>query len=499
MQTASHVSLTSSQFPVIFEIVVNTASDTIELRSAVTVNEEIAKTVQQLVNDSESCLTYLSESPDDDISFPDVNNQSTCEWPTRRSQTQEAEKPADPQIVELIASELSAFLRIPAGNIREESSLLSLGLDSLKAVALSHRLRERGISIPPIDIIRAGSIRAVASASVREIEQDISSQDESGSSLGQVLWQDLTPESVRLDVNDQIEVTAATALQAGMLSQVTPTQVDNVHQVLNGSFYQTVASSGQLYAHAFTFKLQRSCQIEFLKEAWRKSVENLDILRTSFRFSAEVGRWAQVVHSSLDFKWTTEKRQSVDNAAKEFVRSLHLCDEDALHRPPVYLHHISSSSGEDYLIIVLHHALYDGISLPMLFDYVKAVYKGDPPSTTRFHTFSRRITSLEADTTDYWRTRLNGVHPWAFPRKASSTTDAWRTSKVVNVPKEAIDRFCRRYEVSAQSIAQAAWAKVLAKSSKCLDIVYGQVVSGRTMAGSEKIIGPVFVSTCIAY
>ena len=248
--------------------------------------------------------------------------------------------------------------------------------------------------------------------------------------------------------------------------------------------------------HAFTFKLQQSCQIELLREAWRTSVENLDILRTSFHFSAEVGRWAQVVHSSPDFKWTTEKRQSIDNAAKDFIHSLHFDAEDAFHRPSVYLRHISSSSGGDYLIVVLHHALYDGISLPMLFDYVRAAHKGEPPFTTQFHTFSRRIISLEARATDYWGTRLKGVHSWAFPRKVSPTADAWRASKIVNIPKETIDRFCRRYEVSAQSIAQAAWAKVLAISSKHLDVVYGQVVSGRTMAGSEKIIGPVFVSTC---
>jgi hypothetical protein len=223
-------------------------------------------------------------------------------------------------------------------------------------------------------------------------------------------------------------------------------------------------------------------------------VENLDILRTSFHFSVEVGRWAQVVHSHLDFKWTTEKRQSIDNAAGDFIRSLHFDAEDAFNRPPVYLRHISSSSGEDYLIVVLHHALYDGISLPMLFKYVKAACKGGPPSTSQFHTFSRRITSLEARATDYWTTRLKGVHPWAFPRKLSSTADAWRTSKAVNIPKETIDRVCRRYEVSAQSIAQAAWAKVLAISSNHLDVIYGQVVSGRTMAGSENIIGPVFVS-----
>ena len=278
-----------------------------------------------------------------------------------------------------------------------------------------------------------------------------------------------------------------------------PTWIRAVYQVLTDPFAQTVTSSGQFYVHAFTFKLQQSRQIEFLKEVWRTSVENLDILRTSFYFSVEVSRWAQVVHSSLDFKWTTEKRQSIDNAAGDFIRSLHSNAEDAFHHPPVYLRHISSSSGEDYLIVVLHHALYDGIPLPTLFGYVKATCKGNPPSTTQFHAFSRRFISLEARATDYWASRLKGVHPWAFPRRISSTADAWRTSKVANIPKETIDRFCRRYEVSAQSIAQAALMKVLATSSKHLDVIYGQAVSGRTVAESENIIGPAFVSTHPAY
>ena len=227
-------------------------------------------------------------------------------------------------------------------------------------------------------------------------------------------------------------------------------------------------------------------------------MENLGILRTSFYFSVELGRWIQVIHSSLNFKWTSEKRKSIDNAAKDFIHNLHFGTEDTLHCPPVYLRHVSLSSGEEYLIVALHHAIYDGISLPMLFNYVKAMYKSDPPPTAQFHTFSRRVVSLEARASDYWETRLKGVNPWAFPRKALSAADGWRTSRAVNVHKETIDRFCRRYEVSAQSIAQAAWAKVLAISSKKLDVIYGQVVSGRTMAGSEKIIGPLFVSTRFA-
>lgn len=188
----------------------------------------------------------------------------------------------------------------------------------------------------------------------------------------------------------------------------------------------------------------------------------------------------------------------MDSAAKEFIRGHYFEVEDTLHRPPIYLRHVSLGSlRENYLIVVLHHALYDGISLPMLFDYVKAVYNDESPLTAQFYPLARRITSLEARSTEYWESRLKGVQSWMFPRKVSSTVDAWRASKVVNTPKEAIDRFCRRYEVSAQSIAQAAWAKVLATYSKHLDVVYGQVVSGRTIAGSDEIIGPMFVSAYI--
>ena len=101
----------------------------------------------------------------------------------RQPRTPETDGPADPWIVEIIVSELGSFLRIPADNVREESSLLSLGLDSLQATTLSHRLRERGIAIQPIDIIRTGSVRGVASALVRESEQDTPSGEESISEL----------------------------------------------------------------------------------------------------------------------------------------------------------------------------------------------------------------------------------------------------------------------------------------------------------------------------
>ena len=216
-----HNSLRPSQFPIVFEVVLNTARDTVEIRSAVAVNEEVTKTVQRLVDEFETCLTYLSKSPEDYISLSDAASRAPPESPMDQSRTQEG-KPADPKIMKIIISELCAFLRVPTEHVQEGRSLLSFGLDSLKAAALSRRLRERGIHISPVDIIQAGSVRGVASVSVIERQEETSTPEESDSKLDRLLKQDLPAELVRLGNDDEVKVTATTALQAGMLSQVTP-------------------------------------------------------------------------------------------------------------------------------------------------------------------------------------------------------------------------------------------------------------------------------------
>ena len=147
---------------------------------------------------------------------------------------QEAEEPADPEIVKILLLELGAFLRIPVDNVREESSPISLGLDSLKAITLSHRLRERGVFVSPMDIIRAGSVRAIASASMAERQQENFNQEGSISELDRLLQKDIPMEAVMLGEEDMVEITAATALQSGMLSQVTSAQIHRAYRILTG-------------------------------------------------------------------------------------------------------------------------------------------------------------------------------------------------------------------------------------------------------------------------
>jgi ferricrocin synthase len=120
-----------------------------------------------------------------------------------------------------IASLVSEFLKVEQSVITPTASLISLGLDSLRAVSLSRLLHIEGIFVSPIDIVQADSIRTVAAkvnsphahAEVPpEVELDLVK-------LQNVLVEELPPNDVRIDADDDVLICGATALQSGMLSQ----------------------------------------------------------------------------------------------------------------------------------------------------------------------------------------------------------------------------------------------------------------------------------------
>lgn len=221
----------------------------------------------------------------------------------------------------------------------------------------------------------------------------------------------------------------------------------------------------------------------------------LDILRTSFHFSPTLGSWAQVVHSFGELKWSHEKHGSIGDAVRDFMRRLPFNQDDAFHQPPVYFLQVTCDI--EYLVVVLHHALYDGASLPWLFQLVRKFYDGNTDDFAPHHQFwtlSREIVASEASANEYWISCLRGLNPCLLPRSTTSSVKAWRSTRRLSVPLSSIQRFRHRYQVGPQAIAQAVWAKILAARLQSLDVAFGHVVSGRTFRDSENVIGPVFVS-----
>ena len=109
-------------------------------------------------------------------------------------------------------------------------------------------------------------------------------------------------------------------------------------------------------------------------------VENFEIVvRMSPRFSVDSLVGLQTVRSSLDSGWTTEKRKCIDRA---FIRALISTQRMRFRR------YVRPISPEDHLIAVLHRVPCDEISLPTIFNHVKAIYARNSPFPARSYAFS---------------------------------------------------------------------------------------------------------------
>ncbi|KIY43686.1 hypothetical protein FISHEDRAFT_78528 [Fistulina hepatica ATCC 64428] len=458
------------EFVFALEVVIDEANDNLEARVGYT--DLTSEEVEHVLASLESLVLRFARNE-----FLDCSPSATSSRSEMGREAGEATETVNVDREHRIAMVVSSFLGLDTAAIQPFTSFISLGLDSLKAVALSREFASRGLIFSAIDIVSADSVRklsALASASVSAVEEDPGWLD----SVKRSLTDALHDADVRLADDDVVDYRPCTSLQAGMLSQ-------------------TVTSGGTLYVHRFILRLREDCDFSRLKLAWLRAIRQFSILRTSFHFVGASGRWAQVVHSVTDMKWTDDPVVAKSDAAvlklaSEFMGTLSFRDVTDFRRPPLFFR--SFLGDRSYLVVAFHHALYDGISLVKLFQHVRRFYDDEPHvMVAPFHVLSDAIVNRERTGLPFWKECLQGVHTHTFARSGNSSVKAWRASLPIATSLFEIQRVCRRYHVNVQCLGQAAWAKVLAQHFHCDDVIFGQVVSGRLIRpDAVDVIGPVF-------
>jgi aryl carrier-like protein len=151
--------------------------------------------------------------------------------PKVSEEASESSARADTTIITDIRRTASEFLGVSGDVLTDSTSFVSLGLDSIKAVGLAKRINKLGYNVNSVEVLKASTIQKLA-----EVISAKSSRDEEKSQAQVESMFEATLASLRkkIDINslklspgDNPGVYPATALQAGMLSQVSP----NFHAV----------------------------------------------------------------------------------------------------------------------------------------------------------------------------------------------------------------------------------------------------------------------------
>lgn len=246
-------------------------------------------------------------------------------------------------------------------------------------------------------------------------------------------------------------------------------------------------------------KVDGELNLNTLEGAFKKLCERHELLRTHFTHSKN--NFIQVVEENVEAKVVYEEVQEVEEKEilEGFVQPFDL-NKAPLMRIKVVK---NLTSGDDYLLIDVHHIICDGESLALIFDELGKLYNDFPlpPLKAQYKNYSsweykRNIDSQK----QYWLSKFeNGITPLEL--RTDFQRPAWRSNKGDSFNTEIkkdrtvlIEELCKKTKATEYMVFMAAFMTLLQKYSHQKEIILGTPIAGRTHPDTQNMLG-MFVNT----
>ncbi|MFI1919862.1 amino acid adenylation domain-containing protein [Nocardia sp. NPDC020380] len=215
------------------------------------------------------------------------------------------------------------------------------------------------------------------------------------------------------------------------------------------------------------------------------------------------GSPVQIVTAEVALPWREIELSTADGADEQLLEVERTTPFDLTAPPLLRFLLLHLDDGRARFAVTCHHLLLDGWSIPLLLREIMAGYAGyaieDPPPYRRFVEWLARQDN--ASSRRAWADALAGLTapalladtpaahaPGGLPREQAFDLNPAQT--------QALTRLAAESEVTINTVVQAAWAILLARTTDRDDVVFGTTVSGRPaeLAGVENIVG-LFINT----
>ncbi|HEU4733659.1 MAG TPA: amino acid adenylation domain-containing protein, partial [Kofleriaceae bacterium] len=394
----------------------------------------------------------------------------------------------------IMAEVWSCVLGLDGEQVRIEHNLFDLGGDSIRSIQIMARLRRRGLLVTATDLFRYPTIAELAVRAQPCPVEGAPAED--ARTATPIAWPEHRRAAVaRLLADEAIEdVYPATPMQQYMWR------------------LRRLADAPGLYvSHTVTELRAPLLDADALARAWQHIVDLHPVFRTAFA-ELEPGYPVQIVFRrvALPFErldWRGLSDDEVRARSDALVRAARAANF-ALDRAPMRRLALATLDGGRHLLFsFLSYMLQDGWSHSLseadLFHAYRALTAGERPSVPPRPAFRELVAWLETCDPEpgvrYFRRALAGhvPHPplitgrTARPLPSGSDPLGQVAAELSVSLTTRLRAFCRRHQLTASTVAQAAWAAVLAAASGRADILFGMVLSGRAAAvpGVEQSFG----------
>ncbi|KAL4972343.1 hypothetical protein BDW66DRAFT_7520 [Aspergillus desertorum] len=368
----------------------------------------------------------------------------------------------------------AAFCGLDIETVSKGASFFSLGIDSVTAIQFARRLRDERFEVSSSDIMRFSCVGSLA----RHIESSSIPQTNGIKETGVISVETYEKHIPLLGEDDSItSMFECTPLQSGMITQ-------------------TISSGGKVYVNPHPIQLKKDVKVEKLKDALHRIVHANEILRTSFHLIPELGEsWVGAVHRKPGADWSEINLPSNANAISEVMNLFTFSEEGSFTKPPVRSVLVNQPDNR-ILVIVLHHSLYDGASLPFIFEDLATIYAGQTLAPRpQFSEMVPYILSGQDESCAFWVNKLKDYEPVELPPLIEPGTPRMLAAEHrIPLSLPSITESCKSMSVTIQTVSLLSYAKTYAHFLGTRDVVFGQVLAGRALPhpDADRALGPVF-------
>ena len=300
-------------------------------------------------------------------------------------------------------------------------------------------------------------------------------------------------------------------------------RVYNLTSLQEGMLYHSVIENNtQDYIVQTCMNIDGNLRTDLVEKSLQLLSLKHDVLRTLI-FYRKVARPRQVILKDriveiVHFNITNEK----DEEKNERLVSIREADRDRgfdLEKDPLLRITLVRIDDNKYeMIWTFHHIIMDGWCLSLLygdfmqfynqlekgvsFEELKTKILKDKKHTRRYEDYIKWLENQDKDKgLQYWSEVLKDYENDALIPKSTINTECGEpmSEEVYSFSKELTEKVREisvKYGVTISNIMESAWGILLQHYSRCNDVVFGKVVSGRNanIPGIEQMIG-LFINT----
>ncbi|MFC8386094.1 amino acid adenylation domain-containing protein [Nocardia sp. NPDC057272] len=382
-----------------------------------------------------------------------------------------------------------------------DDDFFAVGGDSITAITVSSGLRAEGLTLLPQQLLTRRSLAALAAEAAPEPHHPTTAVGfESAPAVSSSLPTAPGRLIAALAQSDVDEFSATYGPVADVLP-LSPLQEGLLFHALRDG-------ADDVYTMTARFSLDGVVDPERMGAAFASMMRRHPNLGAAFSYE-QFDQPVQIVPRVPGVSWQVEDlRETPDPEARARLSVRRAGSEPFdIDQPPLIrglLIRLTDTS--HWLVLIAHHLLADGWSVPTMVRETLALYTGETLSPPVY--FGDYLTWLATrDTTatlHWWTESLTGLRtPTLLAATPTSATDpvdsttAQRQRPVgLRVPlaadvATALAENARRHGLTVNTVLQGAWAMVLADHFGRTDVVFGTVVSGRPadLAGVGGMVG----------